>query len=482
MLAKIVIAGTALGMVLLCFSPLRFALFYLIVRPMLGPIALEHQALFGGIPLTGVLPALLIAYSLVSTLLKKGATFLPPAAIPLYVLLLATCLSFYNTLSFSLSFAAFLKLLTAPACYLLIYNALDSRKQVRSALYGCVLASLVPMAVGYYQYLTNPRARGAVVLLADRISGTLNFPNAYGEFLAISLFACMMLLLQEKQGKRRVFLVLATLSNLVSTVIALNRGSWIALAIAFMVAYAVFPKRIKLRYAVIALLLVSVLFAGKIASRFTELKDTKAHHTVEVAPNTFNQRLGLWLGALKLVPRHPVAGWGLGTAELINERYYRDADPPHNDYVRILLECGALGLLCFISFVVTLIFKAFQLRRYPDEWFITMPLFGLVIYWAVISFVQNVITDVVNFPFFLCMVALAMKWKVLSEREGKLGHENIGETEFSGIHRRSPKIGNHAPAIDAQCPFEGRDTGGGNLPHAGHQARSCKQTPCLSRK
>ena len=409
MIPKLVTILITLLMVGLSFSPLNFGMFYILFRPLVQPYAMEHYTLFAGIPLTGVFAVVLIIYSVVNCTFRRGYTILAPNVILLYVLLFFSATSFLNTMNYVVSIAHVLKIATAVALYLLIYNAIETPADARKVLYALVITSIVPMLFGYYQFFTHTAHGGRWG--GTRIDSLIGICNAYGEFLCISFLAALMLVLQGPRRSYKIFLIFVIASMVVSMVLARNRGSWIGLTAALILAYFGYRSEIKARWFILAGTLIALFFAGMIIQRFMELGETTAWGG---SRNTFAGRVQFWKIIITLIPSHPLTGFGIGTANLVTGKFYKISNVPHNDYVRLLLEVGFPGTILYISFLLREVLTNVKLIFDKTNWFINYPMLVAVIYWIMLSTTQNMIYNVTVFPMFMALIAVSRKWNILT--------------------------------------------------------------------
>jgi len=408
MIDKVIAAVIASAMIILSFSPLNFGMFYIFFRPLLQQYAMEGHTVFANIPLTGTFSLILVVYSLVVCIARKGYSLLPANVIFIYLLLLWSVISFINSIDPVWSTGCVLKILSAVALYSLIYNSIQTPSDARKVLYSIVLAAIVPMVIGYYQFIFAAGGRG-LAGLATRVKGTLGMANAYGIFLSICFCSVMILLLRQEKRWHRNFLILILSSILVSTIIALNRGTWIALAVALLFGYVGYWSKVKARWIIICGVLLAVIFSGMVVQRFMQLKETEHWQRT----NTLGRRIEMWKDVMRLIPQHPINGFGIGTAPHVYKRSYGDKAVPHNDYIRLFLEIGMPGLLLYLIFLFKELYRNIKLIFHQENWFVNFPVLVCVIYWIIISSVQNIVYHVVNFPLFLALIAVSRRWNEL---------------------------------------------------------------------
>ncbi len=402
MFGKILIYVIISVLAFLVVNPLYFTYIYFLTRPLLQPFAMEKMMVFG-VPLTGIMALQLVGFTIIWGVVIKKFTYRIPNSLPLYFLLFFALLSLINTLNLYTSVAGFAKLVTAVMSYVLVYNIVKTEDDAKKLLMVIVLATLIPMLIGYYQFFTDSggKAMGGVM---NRVKGTLGFANSYGIYLALSLNAAIILLLHPRMKIKKYYVIAFVASILISSVISLNRGTWIALSVAIAIASLFYIKKIRIRWIVLSASAMAIMFSSIVISRFQQLE-----HPGYNKINTFERRLSYWSATWEVVPEHPIIGWGIGTAEQVMLNRFDVADVTHNDYLRLLLETGVLGLSAYLIFLLRVAWNVFEKRRYRNLWYINYPMMITIIYFMIISLPQNIFDHMVNLPLFLSLVAISYR-------------------------------------------------------------------------
>ncbi len=412
LLAGIILGLMALAMVGLIPFPLYLAGFYLICKPLVEPISYYHYTLFGVVPLTGVPAILLVVFAFFHSFVKRDNTLLPPNVLPLYLLLFFSVLSFINSMSYTASLGHFVKFSAAIAMYLLVYNSIKNREDVRKILYAFVVIAVIAMAVGYYEYFTGTGYTREYTS-GRRIASVFVQFNAYGEFLCVAIVATIMLILQEKDKGRKIYLVVVMSSLVVSLILSLHRGSWIAFSFALLVGSVFYRREISIRLIVITTLLIIICFSSIIVQRFEELEEKTSWGQ---SRNTFAGRVAYGKAIVPLVGRHPVVGFGIGTASIVTSRFLGRDTPPHNDYLRLALEVGIPCSLFYLIFLLRELYFNLMRRLRKENWRVNYPMLVGIIYFCVISITQNIIYNINIFPMMLALIGLAHKYNVLNHQ------------------------------------------------------------------
>lgn len=389
-------------------APVHAAAVYLITRPMLQPFSMLQYDIFG-IPV-GALPSmLLIPIAFLNTAFRRKYRFFVDHIILIYLLLMFSILSIYNSSNYFASLEAISKLLVGIGMFLLVYNGIDDMKKARLLLRSFAVATIIPILFGFYEIIS-----GNYGLLhqatVERVSSVFGIGNAFGIYMSISMLAILMLFLLEKTHKNRIFLLLLLGLLVVLQIFALNRGTWIALFLGTLISSIFYKKKIQVRWFVLAGMLVAIFFAGQIITRFSDIDRVDESGRTH---NTFEGRVEYWQKIIPLIAEKPIIGYGAGTSEEVTAKYLKNDNPPHNDYIRLSLEIGVPGAMIYMLFLFFELLRNFKKALLKELWQINYPMFILIIYFIIISTTQNIVYTVINFPMFMAMVGLSLKYNKL---------------------------------------------------------------------
>jgi len=398
-------------MFVLYLFPLHLACFYLLMRPLVEPFSYWKNTFVSGVPVTGIFAVVLIGSVIYNFLALKRFRLIPRNMAPLYILLVLAGFSILNSLDQIMSIAHILKIVTAVALFLLVFNCVRSHDDARKVLRAFVIASILPMLYGYYQYFTGTgHAHAGAFYVGSRIDSFLYQWNAYGEFLSIEICAALMLFLQEKRRWIKIGLLMAICSMFVSLVLSLNRASWISLCFAAIISMAFYIRKMRVKWIIVGTVVFFFIFGSVFVSRFEELQQRSVYGGQK---NTLVQRAKLWERILPLIPEHPLIGHGMGTASVVSQRYLRTDMVPHNDYLRLALEAGIPAALLYIWFLLYELAANIRRTFNKKSWFINMPMLMAILYFIVMSFVQNIVYNVAVLPMFFALMATSRKWNIL---------------------------------------------------------------------
>lgn len=239
---------------------------------------------------------------------------------------------------------------------------------------------------------------GACILVigAANVIGHLGTPHSLlrqhglGEPVAVSipLFAALAL-----HVRRRRFALLSGIVAALAWLTVLQiaeRGSFIAVSVGLLVLAATtvatprFRPRTMMRAVLLALAFAACLAAQHVPTPFEQSAHsnvlTRLTETTTADPNA-RARFLYWGAAFELWRAHPLAGVGAGnfstrmpearaafaashpgsTLSGLNEKFLNAG--AHNEYLQILSELGAVGLLLFVAFCLTLVWSAWRALR-----------------------------------------------------------------------------------------------------------------------
>jgi len=271
------------------------------------------------------------------------------------------------------------------------------------------------MVLGYYQFIFNTGDRG-VEGINNRMIGTLGFANDYGIFMSFTLVACFMILLNKKWNFNKLIIVPIFSLIVVSIVLSLNRGTWIALTFAIVTSSILYIKKINIKIFTISTVIILIFFSGIIAKRFIQLKDKKDPYRIE---NTFKTRINYWVHIYPLVVEKPIFGWGIGTSTDVTKINLNIDAYAHNDFLRLGIETGLIGLLLYIVFFVKELIRYLRYSIDKTNWYINYPMLIGIIYFFIISIVQNIFDQIINMSLLFSLIALAHRWNDLSIKDEK---------------------------------------------------------------
>lgn len=287
------------------------------------------------------------------------------------------------------------------------------------------LSTVLPVGLAIFQFVTG---QGFVIKQGEfvRVTGTFLHPNPFALYLAIVLPVIAALLATQRRARRWLWpLAIACLAALVMT---FTRTAWIGLFMAILIAGWLHyrAKAFLIPVVVVALLL---LVPG-VAERFSDLSGEG--ETAVEQENSLEWRLSYWGEALKGLRRSPVWGEGLDAISATS----REGKQAHNDYVRVLVETGVVGLGLLVWAYARLARRALAATGAtapPFRHAARLAFAGTMVSYLVMSATSNLLSQPAVQWYFWAFAAIALSGEGLT-KDGRMlhRHDPRTRTEVSG--------------------------------------------------
>lgn len=237
----------------------------------------------------------------------------------------------------------------------IIISEFSNEKYISAFIHTFSASSIAVNIIALYQFITKTGIKVNVELNVStgRIESTFGNPNAFGAFLVLSLFPCIMLFLLNKNKNIRFAYLSLSIVSFINLILTLSRNSWLAFAIGILII--IFTYNWKFIY---------LMIVGGIASMFIPLVNTRIKQFADFSQN--EGRIKIWNIAAKMIKDHPIRGVGNGNFSELYDSYvekypeywqeFVSQFPTHNSYLKIQSELGIGGTISFL-FTIVFIFK-----------------------------------------------------------------------------------------------------------------------------
>ena len=231
-----------------------------------------------------------------------------------------------------------------------IWETTPTRSRLAGMLQAYVLGAFVAAGSTIYNYLT-----GAAIQLADTRFAASGFDaNDLGMMMALGLPMAWYLASSSRgvpwQWLNRAYFVV----GMVGILLTASRGAMLASFVALsVVPWTLTRMRMGVKIAAVVGVLVAGVAAVQIVPKasFERLSTTSS----ELSEGTLTGRVAIWQSGLRAVPRRFLHGYGPAGWYPAAGAIYGKIRGPHNTWLSILVEEGAVGFLLFMSmFVVVL--------------------------------------------------------------------------------------------------------------------------------
>lgn len=363
-------------LIFIFFRPLVDVLYhsYLITTP-----RFNFTSLFGG---------LAIIFSLVVVLQKRKNLVWRPEVFWWGAFLGLGLFSLFYTISPLDTVTELLRFFSIFAMFLTAQVLIENSKELTRLIRVVIFSAIIPILFSLWQLINKS---GLIEGDQNRLLGTFSHPNMLAFFLilpiALATFAALNL------GKKKVAAYGYTIfAGLLIIILALTytRGAYLALAIIFLVV-GLFRFR--------AFLFIS-LFCGLIFYLSFSPFSNRVNSIFQFDPyGSIGWRISLWQDGYTYFQDSPITGHGLGTASLVigNNRDFRlGANEPHNDYLKIALENGILGLIAYLGLVISILWsslKNFRQTNPPRLKMLYLFVLSLMTSLSIMNFGDNLTDD-----------------------------------------------------------------------------------------
>ncbi|MEW6607262.1 MAG: O-antigen ligase family protein [bacterium] len=396
----------------------------IITRPLLGLTTFViifplSGVIHGGINLAAVLSIFIIWGGVIYILLILSEfNVLELPILKPYILFLIICL-----ISISVSgnllkgLSEWLKFVSPLIMYILIVSLLKRKEQIMRLIYAIFFSTFIPVMIGFYQFFTGTGDTSSTFGF-NRIFATFMNPNSYSVYLMIPLSIAFTFLLQsgiKKPGYSLLSLVLG-----VSIFLTFTRTAWIG--VLFMILTISILKYRRLLIIMPLILAFLIVVIPVIPQRFSDIFNPLSYWR-----NPLETRFWLWQGTFSFFFDKPFLGYGLGAFESLALEALNSPKYAHNDYLRLLLETGILGLGAYLLLLFTLIkdtFKTYQRTKEPYFQAITLGFISVFVAFIIMNITENLITDVTIQWYFWIYAAMVHSIYHIEQREVK-NHEDI---------------------------------------------------------
>jgi O-antigen ligase len=361
---------------------------------------------------------LLVVFCSLYLIRRRRTLWLPQPSRAFGAYLLVACISIFVSSGKLVSLAHFLRLSSILLLYLTLLDLVRTRKQFIRFGLAILASAIIPIALAIYQAVTGTGDHDTLPL--NRVYGSFIHPNSLAYYLVVVLLLSLGLWSRRPSGIARASFTLFFLAALIALALTYTRGAWFAFACGLIV-YAVSMRKKAL---LLWFGLVAVALAPLLSNRIESFWIPDPHY------NSGLGRLLLWQDRIPLILARPVLGYGIGSTAEISEAHSAFSYVNHNDYIRVALETGFLGLLSFLFLLVSFTRDARNLLRKahaPEGGAMAAALFGSAIAYAIASFGENLLTQLAFQWYLWSLAAIAYSAVRLTtrsnppERRGQVG-------------------------------------------------------------
>ncbi len=338
---------------------------YLLVllRPMIDSVGAYSLLQFGTISLNlaSMLSLLVILWALLTIAKQERPRVRMPLAVPIALFLAVAATGLLLSPALEETAGELLRIGSFFLLYIVAKRTFVTPQQFNRFAIILACSLIVPVVVGLVQFVTHTGLTFGDIV--NRVYGTFGNPNSFAYYLVLSIvfFLCLLLSRPELEHRIPVKIGLGLLTILL--VLTATRGAWLALLVSlFVIGIVKFRKATLVAGACLIALMLFLPTANRLSLAYfnVNLERLPGIQRLFEQPSEDGSlafRLKLWKEMRRKFDERPLLGFGLGTFSLLREQQIKEffqGTEAHNDYLRLAVETGIVGLAAYGILLVAL--------------------------------------------------------------------------------------------------------------------------------
>lgn len=401
-----------IGIILLYIS-LELALFTLIfIRPSIDIFSSYNLPDIPIINLGSIIALIIIVLSIAYIYINRKSIYIfhIPLIWSLGLLMVIYIGLSFTGVSISAGIQETIRLLTFIMLYLFGWIYVSHPDKLMHIIRVIVYGSIIPLIVAYGEYFsgsglyTNPG-------FENRIAGTFGHPNVLAYFSIIILTLITSVYVHKhntiSMNEKKVFAGIGML-YIIILLITFTRGAWLGIImVALIIGFIQYPRKSLIITSIGTTVISLVLVVYQVLSPPTvlNLPPLTTLPVIDRISGLFTSdpsdsviwRLTMWQDMYKQAWESPIIGFGTGSSQIMVEEtrgVFRGSLEVHNDYIKIFLEQGFIGLAVYgIVILNILIGLYYRYIKHKDIYILYLASLMTVIY--IVSFWDNLLRGTV---------------------------------------------------------------------------------------
>ncbi len=243
--------------------------------------------------------------------------------------------------------------------YLIISDMLD-RKMVSQVVRAIYASSAIPITYGFYQWVTG--TGNDITEGYNRVNSSFHHPAHFSMYL-VYLFCLAYSELLAGRRQNRALLIAYLGCILALEISTYTRISWLAMGACFVYLTSVYQRFSYLLAAAGVGAVVILGFGSGIVDRIVSIGDSLNFGEAYDLNTSIGWRLYFWDEILQRFWDSPWVGFGAGSSTILGVELFGTEASPHNGYLRVLYETGAVGSALFIWVLVVMGWQGMRVVR-----------------------------------------------------------------------------------------------------------------------
>lgn len=285
-------------------------------------------------------------------------------------LLLVTAASMLVTIDLGTSITELLRFSSLFVFYIIGYHITQRNNHFIVWVINALAASaVVPILVGVYQLISfSGLSAGG---LSNRIYATFGHPNVLGFYMVLVITIVLIKYISTPLQHRSLLYPWVLAGATMALLFTYTRGAWLGLVVVFIVI-GIVKFRKALGFTVVGIMLLfgigstlNAIFIDTFNINLTDIQLISRFTTRDEESDSIAWRLGVLETMAPKTLDSPLLGYGIGnfvTLRKLGDIGLYDDPEAHNDYLRIAIETGLLGLAVYVLWIANLVRLA--VRKY----------------------------------------------------------------------------------------------------------------------
>ncbi|MFA6475364.1 MAG: O-antigen ligase family protein [Patescibacteria group bacterium] len=294
-----------------------------------------------------------------------------------------------------ISLSEWLRLSSIVIIFIIAYHVATTQPHSITRLTPVLAVALViPLAAGLVQLIT---ATGlSFGGLDNRVYGTFGHPNVFGFYLVCIINLLLITQLTKKPEQRSLIYPWLIGLGLVMLLFTYTRGAWIGFVV---IQILIGLKYYRKQLLTIATVLVGAFLLWQVINTVTintfnyDLNKINLLHRLtsrDEEADSIDWRLQVFQTMAPQTLNSPLLGYGLGNFVTLRQQGdigLFDDPEAHNDYLRLAIETGFVGLALYLGFWLGLLVTLFwnYVSHHEDSWQKHYALFGMALIIAALT-------------------------------------------------------------------------------------------------
>lgn len=258
-------------------------------------------------------------------------------------------------------------------------NTKKNKKGNNIFLKVILVSAILPALVGFWQIFKKTGLEDETGFI--RVYGTFAHPNPFSYFLVVILILLICFFIDTNSKTEKKYYLFSIILGITLLVFTYSRGAWAAFLMAlFLFGFFKYRKQLFFGSIIFSLSLFFLLSINNWLYRnynfsllYSFAPTKRLAETLKWHPYTSSLlwRLELWEDMKNVFWERPLLGQGLGTFEeeaLKRRGPYSGSLEAHNDYLRVAVELGIIGLISYLLLILVFLKNSIILyKRITDE-------------------------------------------------------------------------------------------------------------------